>query len=204
MSGKEVAAQLESMGYFKYALPAEVEPLKNEISNAYDEYGMLSSIYLFKSGKHYPKDFRLYSLDNEVLFQQNGYSKFLTELQPTFKKLKIPVTVDDEKESFSESKGYTHTITINGIKYPILKNFRDYSRGSVVPIKKFIETVNQVLKLPNSEERVYPISKGSDGQLVFLTQKQFRYISAVYPNNENRPLKVKEWARRYDAKKADQ
>ena len=199
-SGREVADKLEALGYFSYAHPTEVDSLKNEISNAYEEYGLLSSIYAFNNGKHYPKDFRLYSLDNEALFQKGGYSKYLSEIQPTFKKLHIPLVVDEEKEEFSPSKGYTHSITINGIRYSILKNFRNYSRGSAVATKKFIETVNDVLKRQSSNERVYPISRGSDGQLVFLTRKQFNYISAVYPDTESKPLKVKQWARKKDAK----
>ena len=66
--------------------------------------------------------------------------------------------------------------------------------------KKFIETVNDVLKRQSSDERVYPISRGLDGQMVFLKRKQFNYISAVYSDNESKPLKVKGWARKYDVK----
>ena len=175
-SGKEVADKLEALGYFAYAHPSEIGSLKNEISIAYEEYGMLSSAYAFHNGKHYPKDFRLYSLDNEALFQKGGYSKYLSEIQPTFKKLHIPFMVDEEKEEYSESKGFTHSISINGIKYPILKNFKNYSRGSAVATKKFIETINDVLKRQSSDERVYPVSRGLDGQIVFLTKSS----SATY------------------------
>ena len=199
-SGKEVADKLETLGYFWYTPTAEVGLLKKEISNAFEEYGMLSSIYAVENGNHYPKDYRLYSLDNEVLFEKGGFRKYLAEIHPTFKKLHIPVVVEEDKEEYSESKGFTHSITINGTRYSILKNFRNYTKGSAVATRKFIETVNKVLEQQSSDERVYPISRGLDGQLIFLTQKQFNYISAVYPDNENKPLKVKEWARKYNAK----
>ena len=199
-SGKEVADTLEAFGYFWYAPPAEVGLLKKEISNAFEEYGMLSSIYAVENGKHYPKDYRLYSLDNEVLFEKGGFRKYLAEIQPTFKKLHIPVVIEEDKEEYSEAQGFTHSITINGTRYPILKNFRNFSRGGAVATRKFIETVNKELEKQNSDERVYPISRGLDGQLIFLTQKQFNYIRAVYPHNENKPLKLKEWVRKYGAK----
>lgn len=199
-SGKEVADKLEILGYFLYAPPPEVGLLKKEISNAFEDYGMLSSIYAIENRMHYPKDFRLYSLDNEALFEKGGFSRYFAEIEPTFKKLHIPLVVEEDVEDYSDSKGFTHFIIINGIRYSILKNFKNYSRGGAVATRKFIETTNKILERHNSGERAYPISRGLDGQLIFLTQKQFNYIRAVYPDNGNKPLRVKEWARKYNAK----
>lgn len=198
--GKEVSDTLEALGYFSYAGPADVPLLKKEVSNAYDAYGMLSSVYALEGGRHYPKDYRLYSLDNEALFEKEGFSRFLAEIRPTFKKLGIPVVVEEDVEEHSLSEGFTHHLSVNGVRFPVLKNFKNYSRGSALVTKKFMEIMNALLKRHDSAERVYPISKGQDGQLVFLTRKQFQFISSVYPDDENKPLSLREWARKYHAK----
>lgn len=79
--------------------------------------------------------------------------------------------------------------------YVIFKNFKDYTRGGVLATQRFLEMVNDVLNRHHSDEKVYPIGKGLDGQLIFLTQQQFSFISSVYPNNGNKPLGLKEWIR---------
>lgn len=199
-TGKEIAETLDSLGYFKYSIPEEIEILKSEISETYEEYGMLSTIYTYENGKHFPKDYRLYSLDNENLFMEGGFERYFLEIEPTLEKLNISLNVYDEKESFSQTKGLNHSISINGTRYEIFKDFSNYSRGGGTAAKRFVEILNYILARHNSDERVYPIGRGHNGQLIFLTNKQFRYITSVYPDTQRKPLKVKEWARRYDVK----
>ncbi|WP_224995086.1 hypothetical protein [Cesiribacter sp. SM1] len=196
-SGIEIADTLDSMGYFQYADPSDVELLKQEISNAYEAWGMISSIHALENGIHYPKDYRLYSLDNEALFEQGGYHKYLAEIEPTTKKLNISIYVEDELEEYSPTNGITHSLSINGVKYRIFEQFRDFSRAGTIAAKKFIEIINNVLVLQQSHEKVYPIGSGTSGQLIFLTPEQFRFIYAVYPDNDNKPLPLKEWARKH-------
>lgn len=50
---------------------------------------MISSIHAFDDGKHYPKDYRLYSHNNETLLEKGGFDKYLAEIEPTLKKLDI-------------------------------------------------------------------------------------------------------------------
>jgi hypothetical protein len=195
-SGKEVADKLESLGYFKYADPGEVEYLKNEISNAYEAYGMLSTTYTIENGTHYPDDYRLYSLDNESLFAKGAFERFFKEIDPTLQKLNVPIRVEEEEESFSEARGLNHSITVNGSRYVIFKNFRYYSRGSAVATKRCIEIINDVLSHYDTDERVYPVGRGHYGQMIFLTAQQFNYVSTVYPDTQRKPLKMKQWSRR--------
>lgn len=78
-SGREVADRLDDLGYFKYAEPTEVELLKNELSNAYEDYGMLSTISTYEDGKHFPKDYRLYSFNNDALFAKGAFESFFLQ-----------------------------------------------------------------------------------------------------------------------------
>lgn len=98
-SGGEVADNLESLGYFKYADPADVELLKDEVAQAYKAYGMISSIHALENGKHYPKDYRLYSLNNEALFEKGGFDKYLSEIKPTLRKLDIFITIEESRKN---------------------------------------------------------------------------------------------------------
>ena len=55
------------------------------------------------------------------------------------------------------------SLPLQNKKIAVLKNFRNYGRGSSIATKKFIETVNDVLKRQSSDERVNPLAKGWTG-----------------------------------------
>ncbi|HEY0272778.1 MAG TPA: hypothetical protein VGC22_06295, partial [Chitinophaga sp.] len=89
-----IAAQLESMSYFKYADPADLEQLKSDIGK-----GLAEDHYLpFIDGEHFrngdrlsykPKDPRHYILDGEMLFEQGGIIAALQEIQPLWEQMNV-------------------------------------------------------------------------------------------------------------------
>lgn len=65
-----------------------------------------------------------------------------------------------------------------------------------VAAKNFALMLNDQLSLQGSNERVYLISGGNDGSLVFLTSEQYSYIRQVLSDEEFTPLSVEEWCKR--------
>ena len=58
---------------------------------------------------------------------------------------------------------------------------------------KFYEMINDVLKQQNSDEQIYPISGGEDGQFIFLTKKLFELIESLDLDQEYKPRTVSDW-----------
>lgn len=82
--GTAIVDRLGSLGYFKYAAPADIPSLKSAMSEAFDKYGILSGTD--DDSTYLPKDYRFYFCDGEDLFEQGGLVEALTRVKHTFLK----------------------------------------------------------------------------------------------------------------------
>ena len=160
--------------------------------DGYDPKSELVSIWDDNSST--PKDYRYYFCDNETLYEEGGFTDMLKELKPTFDKIGLKLNETDHYEVWdTTNKWLNHTITINGVNYVIFKNFKEMGWGEAV--QRFVEILNDQLSKQNKEDRIYPVSGGNDGRIIFLSNEQFEYIDSIYKNPNWKPLKVKDWCK---------
>jgi len=197
IDGKEFVTNLEKLGYFKYANPKDLDSLKANMIDMYDPTNELVTIWDDKTLT--PKDYRLYWCDSEALFEAGGFMQMLDQLQPTFHKIRLELTVARHIEEWdSKNNWLNHSVTINGTNYTIFKNFSGTGWGEAV--QTFADILNNELRLQNKEERIYLIHGGNDGRIIFLSPTQFNYIDSIYSNKEWKPLKVNDWCREMDVR----
>ncbi|HEV3326027.1 MAG TPA: hypothetical protein VG052_10490 [Puia sp.] len=188
LTGQMVVEALENLDYFKYTDPTQLDLLKKEIGEAYDQHKVLSTINSLKSPFE-PYCRRLYFCDGEILFESGGIVEYLTDVTSTFEKLGIPLVWSDE---YFRMDAKEHTIVVNGKKYIAFKGIpRDTSAWDRAT-KNFVELLNDQLLLHHSDERVYPISGRNDGRIVFLTRPQYDFIYRHFDKKE-RPMKLALW-----------
>ena len=188
ITGNEVVKALDSLGYFKFTEPKNLDTLKKEIETTYDKYKVLTTINYEKSPFE-PFCLRYYSCDGETLFELDGITDYLKEIKPTFNKLGIPLVWSDDY--FSED-ATEHTIIINAKKYIAFKGDPNDLRIWGIATKNFVEILNDQLSIHNSSERVYPLMYNNDTHIVFLTKPQYEYIFQHFDKKE-RPMEVSLW-----------
>lgn len=176
-SGKDVINNLEKLGYFKYTAPARVAELKAEMIKGYDSYKILSTIT--DDETLLPFDYRMYFCDGEALFEIGGLEEYLTYAKHAFErrglKLEWSNIISEEK-----GKNWNHRITVNGKEYVAFSGRTDRMNVWGLAQLNFYRLVNDQLELQGSDDRLYPISGGEDGQFVFLSKELFNYISATF------------------------
>jgi len=188
LTGQMVVDALESLDYFKYTDPGQLDLLKKEIVETYDQHKVLATINSLKPPFE-PWCRRLYFCDGEILFEMDGIVEYLTDVTSTFEKLGIPLAWSDEYFSRDAKE---HTIVVNGKKYIAFKGDpRDTATWNGAT-KNFVELLNDQLLLHHSDERVYPILGGNDGRIVFLTQPQYDFIYRHFDKRE-RPKQLALW-----------
>lgn len=196
-----ITEDLERLDYFIYAEGTDISSLKAEIQASYLKSGQISSIWN-EQKPYQPLDYRLFSLDGEDL-AEHGLDKALHTLNPSFQKMNIQM-IWKVSEVF-ENQGIQRTIVnLNGKDY-----FFDYPQEENswgLSSKLFADMLNDQLEKQNSKERVYLISGGNEGLLIFLTQGQYNYIEKYFvPQMQNKlknpgkywrmnlPLPPKDW-----------
>jgi hypothetical protein len=184
-----IVKQLESLGYFKYADSKNIDTLRedliesisnNFISTVDDEKTLL------------PLDYRYYNLDGEDLFEQDGFTDKLEDMQSLFNKMNFKLNISNHiEESNMTNQWLNHKITINGKEYIIFANFEGYGWGEAA--QRFAEILNDQLELQGKDERLYLINGANDGRCVFLTNEQFALIDKIIKDKKEKPLPVNEW-----------
>ncbi len=188
ISGQRFVDSLNELGYFKYTDTNNLDTLKKEIEDVFDRAKVLSTAYIEKP-PFQPFCYRLYSCDGETLFEVGGVEEYLKDIKPTFDKLNIPLQWRDDY--FSED-ATEHSIVINDKKYfPFKGNPNDLKTWGLAT-KNFVEIINDQLSIHKSNERVYPILFNNDGHIIFLTDKQYQFVSK-YLNKIERPMEVNLW-----------
>jgi hypothetical protein len=137
--------------------------------------------------------------DNETLFEEGGFTDILKDMQPTFDKIGLKLNLTDHYEVWDTVNSWLdHTITINGTKYTIFKHFTEMGWGEAV--QRLVEILNDQLAKQNKDDRVYPVSGGNDGRIIFLSAEQFKYIDSIYRNNNWKPLRLHDWIKAMDGR----
>ena len=197
ITAKVFVEKIDSLGYFKYANQKDVEALKQNHLESFDQEGSWGGIWDNKTNT--PLDYRYYFCDGEYVYEQGGFTGTLKELKPTFEKLGFKLTVDRHFEEWDrENEWLNHTITLNGNDYVIYKNFKGFGWGEAV--QRLAEILNAELEKQNIEERIYLISGGNEGSLIFLDDALYKYFYEVFTNPQWKPLEVNEWAKVMDVK----
>ena len=189
-AARSFVKHLEELEYFKYAEKKDIDSLKNNMIKEYDPTNELVSLWEENSAT--PKDYRYYFCDNETLFEEGGLTEMLKDMQPTFDKIGLTFKVTDHYEVWdNKQKWLNHTITINKKKYTVFKNFSEMGWNEAA--QRLAEILNEELEKQHKEDRVFLVSGGNDGRIIFLTEEQFLYIYSIYKNKQWKPLRVKEW-----------
>jgi hypothetical protein len=184
--------RLTDLGYFKYADSKDVDTLQKHLIKEYDPTNEFVSIWDEYTSR--PKDYRYYFCDNETLFEEGGFTEILKDLMPTFDKIHLTIKVTDQYEVWDNNKKWlNHTITINGTKYAVFKNFTEMGWGEAV--QRLVEILNSELAKQNKEDRFYPVSGGNDGRIILLSDEQFNHIDSVYKNPNWKPLRLTDWCK---------
>lgn len=188
ISGQSFVDTLTELGYFKYTEAKNSDTLKKEIATVFDRAKVLATAYVVEP-PFQPFCYRLYGCDGETLFELGGVEAYLKDIKPTFDKLHIPLQWKDEH--FSED-ATEHSIVINGKKYFPFKGNPNDLRAWGIATKNFVEIINDQLALHKSDERVYPILFNNDGNIIFLTDRQYHFVSQ-YLDKTERPMEINLW-----------
>ncbi|MBF4487640.1 hypothetical protein [Flavobacterium sp. CSZ] len=192
LSGKEIVAELSKLDFFKLTDKSDLKITKAEFEISYNELsffeGLMKEDLIFT-------DNRFYFIDSETLFEGGGLIQYLETVKLSFDKLNLKLVFSEEYNNQTE-KHWKHTIRLNGKEYVAFDN--DFSENDWgISYINFIEMLNSELKLQQSKEQFYPITSGNDGRIVLLTNEQFEFVKANYPNNDEHPKKVSEWKNSY-------
>ncbi|MBS1653092.1 MAG: hypothetical protein JSU07_13885 [Bacteroidetes bacterium] len=189
---ENIVKQLVDLGYYKYAAPTDIDSLKEDLTSTIAQYGILSTLYFDEPLT--PKDYRYYMFDGETVFEQGGFDDALKDMKGLFDKIGLKFEITNHIEDVDTlTKGLNHELTVNGKRYVIFKDFKDYGWGEAA--QKFAEMVNDQMQIQRKDERLYLINGGNDGAAVYLTDKQFDLLDKVFTDDQWKPLKVDKWCK---------
>ncbi|RDK83530.1 hypothetical protein [Marinirhabdus gelatinilytica] len=192
LSGKEVVAGLEKIGYFNLTNESELDTVKATFEKSY------TKLNFFQGPMHGVTlnfmDNRYQWVDCEELFEIGGLTEYLKQVKPTFEKLGLELEYANEKSEQDQNR-WKHTIELNGIEYTAFEGqFSDLDWG--IAYVNFIEMLNAELRRQNYEEQFYPINCGNDGMFVLLTQEQLNFVNRYYPMHNEHPTTIGDWKSR--------
>ncbi len=195
--GSEIVKELEEVEYFKYSSLNKIEEIKKDLVESFDNHKILSSIY--DDDTYEPYDYRLHFCDGEALFEIGGIEEYLKMVKPAFEKRKLILKWENEISEQIENN-WKHLITVNGKEYVAFEGDMSSYLTWGIAQKKFYELLNDQLELQNSEDRIYPISGGEQGEFVFLTEKQFKIVKEYFYRGKDfqefdRIYSLKDWAK---------
>jgi hypothetical protein len=172
----DVVTKLEELGYFKYTSSHHIGEVKIEIQTNFEKSGALATVI---DKALLPLDYRLYFCDAEQLFEEGGLEEYLAYAKHAFDKRGL--TLHWENEILRETKTtLRHLVTVNGKEYTLYNGSLKDLRHRGIAQANFYTMINDQLELQTSDERLYPISGGEQGQFAFLTNEQFEYISSTF------------------------
>lgn len=191
LEATSIVARLTELGYFKYAAPADVDKLKHALCASIAEFGILSTEYFGDTS--IPKDYRLYFLDGEELFEAGGFKSALDQLHDLFSKMNLKFDITNHMEEWDDDlSALNHELTVNGKRYVIFKNMKDgYAWGEAALY--FAQMINDQLGLQHMDERMYLINGGNDGSAVFLTNQQLEVVNTLCKDRKWMPLSTEDW-----------
>ena len=190
---KTIVQKLEALGYFKYTDKNDIDEIKAEVYNSLKQDGLLSTVW--REEKPYnSKDYRHYELDNETLFEPDGFTNYLKDFEHFFSVIGFNLVITNHIEEWDEEhECVNHSITINGKDYIIFKNFKGYGWGEAA--QRFAEILNDQLAIQGKDERIYLSSGGNDGRAIVLTEAQFNLLDPILKHQTERPLRIDDWCK---------
>lgn len=192
---ENIVKQLVDLGYYKYAEPSDIDSLKEDLIATISEHGILSTIYF--DNPIIPKDYRYYIFDGETVFEQGGFDDAIKDMKVFFDKIELKLEITNHIEKWdTASKSLNHELTVNGKRYIIFKDFKNYGWGEAA--QKFAKMINDQLQIQNKDERLYLINGGNDGAAVFLNNKQFQLIDKSLTDEQWKPLKIDKWCKVFE------
>ena len=176
-SGAEVIERLNELGYFKYADSDKIADLKNDLIHSFESHKVLST--MTDSKTLLPYDYRLYFCDGEALFEIGGLEEYLVHAKHGFEKrgLKLHWSNEISKQNGND---WNHRIIVNGKEYIAFEGTMERMNIWGTAQLNFYRLLNDQLAKQGSNEKVYPISGGEEGQFVFLTEDLYDYISTTF------------------------
>jgi hypothetical protein len=189
--GNTIVEQLSELGYFKYMNDSEeLDELKKQLVDSINYYNCLMTIDSEENFE--PIEKRLFFCDGETLFEIGGLEKYLNFVKPAFTSRNLTIEWNNEI-SDEIDKHWTHKITVNGKEYVAFEGDMDNIYVWGIAQLNFYEMMNDVLKLQNSDEQVYPIYAGEDGQFIFLNKELFEYIESIDLHDQCKPRTISDW-----------
>jgi hypothetical protein len=186
----KIVQQLEDLGYYKYADANDLDILKKDLTSSLSEYRVLSTVDNERTSV--PLDYRLFFLDGETLFEQNGFMDAIKRMLPLFDKMNFKVDITNHIEEV-DGRGLEHRVTINAKPYIIFEDFEGYGWGEAA--QRFAEIINDQLELQKKDERLYLINGANDGTSIYLTNEQYKLIDSVLTDEQWKPLAVEKWCK---------
>jgi hypothetical protein len=194
--GNYIVEQLSELGYFKYMNDSEkIDELKKQLVDSINNYNLLITM---DSGENFePIDKRLFYCDGETLFEIGGLVDYLNLLKPAFTSRNLTLEwsneISDEKVNH-----WSHKITVNAKEYVAFEGDLDNIYAWGIAQLNFCEMINDVLKRQNSDEQVYPIYAGEEGQFILLNKEQFDYIESIELQDEFKPRTISDWKKYHE------
>jgi hypothetical protein len=192
LTGIEIVSKLDSLEFFNMTDQSELERAKNEMIESKNKLNYFSGTMRGETMDF--TDNRFFSVDCEELFEIGGLTEYLGKVKLTFEKLDLELEYSNEKSEQTDNY-WKHTIELNGKEYVAFDGaFSDYDWG--IAYANFISMLNDQLKIQNSDNRFYPIRCDNGGEIVLLTNVQFKVIKNNYPNDNDNPQKLIDWKRK--------
>ena len=184
-----ITDKLAELGYFKYAVEEDVEPLKEAV-----EDGLLSNhlFSLFFSEKPFhSKDFRHYNLNGVLLCEPGGIPNILTYMKVLFDKMGIRMEVSDLIEEGELGVALNRGLTLNGKRYTLFTAYP--GEAAVAVAQRFADMVNDQFAILGQEEQLFLGGSGDEGWGVILTEAQFELLEPILRLRRQRPMRVADW-----------
>lgn len=197
LTGEEVVAGLDSLGYFDYA---EEEIKDSLMKKEIDIYNLGGGGVLpndCEGETFFPLDYKYYWDDGEDLFEADGIIEYLNQAKHAFDRRGLKLEWENEIDDYKDNY-WNHRITVNGKEYIAFEGEMGLNIWGMAQYN-FYKILNDQLIIQGSIERVYAISGGQQGWYVYLTEEQFDFINKHYYLNEEyeRPLPLDEWTEKF-------
>ena len=166
MKNSELVLQLESLGYYCYVDPAQL----NEVRAL-----ALKSGYVFGSETR-----REFPADAEEL-PSDGVTDFLRDIEPFLRAQGVTLQIED-----TDCDGAEYFVRVNGRRFPIYtREENELTKRGIQPpegdvwllsTRRTMELVNWLLEDAGSPERMYISGGWNDQRAIFLTPEMHRLI----------------------------
>lgn len=175
-----VINKLEEMGYFKYVPQQETKYVRNLAYKSLENDILADSSNIPDDDSERHPDYRLYSADNENLAEE-GIGLVIQKMKYVLEKEGVHLETIEDDYTRDDTKGDKYNVVINGTPYQIFtKEMTAEITASgefwTIALRRLLEIVNELLEKAGSSERLFGLSGGNDGMVIFLTNNMYEYI----------------------------